>query len=363
MEKWTIIALLLCSYGCIKEIRPSESFLTEYLEGPWINLTNNQVNHLVYPVWTYTYMSVLVLVFLFTDLVRYKPIIIVGSICYIICWCLLLWTKGVLSMQLMQFVYGIATASEIAYYTYIYSVVTGDVYQKVTSYTKAAILVGRFLSGFLSQILVSTNTMDYRQLNIISLTSVSISFVVAILLPASPSSIYFHKVTELHEDDKLNNWCRKLKVVVQTMASELRNSYINKHILKWSIWWAFATCGDFQIGNYIQPLWEEVLPSMQNYTFANESNQIQIYNGAVEASYTVLGAGIVYMVSFSSLNWYKWDDLILAIVTILDAIILLFMSQAKSIWICYIGYIIIRICYQALMTVIRFHITRFHTTQ
>ncbi|XP_023218399.1 thiamine transporter 1-like [Centruroides sculpturatus] len=355
MERWALITILLCSYGCIKEIRPSESFLTEYLEGPWINLTDSQVTGEVYPVWTYTYMGATLLVFLVTDLVRYKPIIILGSISYITCWSLLLWTKGVLAMQFMQFVYGIGTASEIAYYTYIYSMVSGETYQKVTSYTRAAFLVGRFFTGVSSQILISTSLMNYRQLNYISLVSVTISFIIAVCLPSAPSSIYFHKTSATSEEEvTANKKYTKMKIVIKTMMTELKNSYANKHILKWSIWWALATCGYFQVGNYIQNLWEEVLPSKTSF---NE-NQVHIYNGAVEATSTILGAIAVYLVSFFSLNLFLFGNAILGLVTIIDAIFLIFMSWIENIWICYVGYMFVRISYQALITIISYQIAK-----
>lgn len=55
-------------------------------------------------------------------------------------------------------------------------------------------------------------------------------------------------------------------------------------MLKWSIWWAFATCINFQVGNYIQPLWESILPFQSNET---------LYNGAVEATSTFLGMLVI----------------------------------------------------------------------
>ena len=43
---------------------------------------------------------------------------------YIGTWALLLWAKSLLAMQFMQFVYGVATSTEVAYYTYIYAKVS-----------------------------------------------------------------------------------------------------------------------------------------------------------------------------------------------------------------------------------------------
>jgi len=68
----------------------------------------------------------------------------------------------------MEVFYGFFMAAEIAYYTYIYAQVDREHYQKVTGHTRAAFLFGRALSGVVSQILVSTGTLDYYKLNFIS---------------------------------------------------------------------------------------------------------------------------------------------------------------------------------------------------
>ncbi len=77
MEGYRITLLLLCCYGFFKELRPSEPYLTEYLIGnQWKNLTEDAVYNKVYPIWPYSYFGLLVPVFLLTDLLRYKPVII-----------------------------------------------------------------------------------------------------------------------------------------------------------------------------------------------------------------------------------------------------------------------------------------------
>ncbi len=94
------------------------------------------------------------MVFLVTDLARYKAVIVVEGFAYVATWCLLLWTEGVAWMQAMQVAYGVATATEVAYYTYIYAKVEPRHFQKITSYTRVAILMGRFLSGVLAQVYI-----------------------------------------------------------------------------------------------------------------------------------------------------------------------------------------------------------------
>merc|ERR1719376_254280 len=103
------------------DMKPSEPFLNNYLTGPVMNLTNEQTTYEVYPVWTYSYLSLLVVVFLLTDILRYKPVIVVEALAYIATWVLLIWGRGVPAMQAVEFFYGMATATEVAYYTYIYA--------------------------------------------------------------------------------------------------------------------------------------------------------------------------------------------------------------------------------------------------
>lgn len=56
-------------------------------------------------------------------------------------------------------------------YTYIYAKVPKEKYQRVTGYTRASLLTGRFLAGVLAQILVSFSLMNVRELNYISFGS------------------------------------------------------------------------------------------------------------------------------------------------------------------------------------------------
>ena len=71
-------------------------------------------------------------------------------------------------------------------------------YQKVSGVTRGTILIGSFLSGFLSQLLADSrllDVLDYHQLNFISLGSVSVAFLFGLLLPPVSSSIYFDRQT------------------------------------------------------------------------------------------------------------------------------------------------------------------------
>ena len=64
------------------------------------------MNQDIFPVGTYSYLIALVIVFLVTDLLRYKPVIILDGLFAVATWSLLIWGKNVLAMQviLLQFI-------------------------------------------------------------------------------------------------------------------------------------------------------------------------------------------------------------------------------------------------------------------
>ncbi|XP_061431197.1 thiamine transporter 2-like [Lethenteron reissneri] len=190
---WKFPTIVLCVYGFLYNMRPSEPFLTPYLVGPDVQLSTEDVTNKVLPVWTYSYLALLLPVFLLTDFLRYKAVIVLQGAALVATWCLLLWARGVPAMQAMEFCYGVVTATEVAYYSYIYSVVAAKHYQRVTGYCRSATLAGYTLASVLGQLLVSVAGTSYRSLNIISLASVSLAFLASFLLPSPERSMFFHK--------------------------------------------------------------------------------------------------------------------------------------------------------------------------
>lgn len=383
MEKWLWVTLLLCMFGFFKEVRPSESFLTQYLE-EWKNLTLDQINNEVYPVWTYSYLALLFVVLLITDFLRYKPVIVLEGIAYVVTWCLLLWAQGVLAMQFMEFCYGIVTATEVAYYTYIYAKVPKEHYKKATSFTRAATLFGKFLSGTLAQVLVSTNVLDYHQLNYISLADVSVACLLSFVLPSVATSIYFHKrkrdLDELaitpETDDGRETPTEKMEVatvtgdtatgdasasvheeyvrqscgtVFRVIWDDFKAAYTNSHQLKWCLWWALATCSYEQTTNYLQSLWEVIYPSQEHQ---------DLYNGAVDAANTLLSTAVVLLLGFLPVNWDKWGELTLAISSFVQAALLLVSAETTNIWIAYVFSGLYIAVYYMLITVASFQVAK-----
>lgn len=96
-----MVTSLLCLYGFFKELKPSEAFLTPFLEHNK-NFTSRELSQSVYPFWTYSYLAFLFVFLPLTDLVRYKPMLLLESIGYIGTRVLLIWGTTLAHMQMMQ---------------------------------------------------------------------------------------------------------------------------------------------------------------------------------------------------------------------------------------------------------------------
>ncbi|CAM5080270.1 unnamed protein product [Eretmochelys imbricata] len=384
---WVLPTALLCLYGFFASLRPSEPFLTRYLLGPDKNLTETQVFNEIYPVWTYSYLVLLFPVFLATDYLRYKPVILLQGLSLIVTWFMLLYAQGLLAIQFLEFFYGLVTATEIAYYSYIYSIVDLNLYQKVTSYCRSATLVGYTVGSICGQVLVSVASWSLFSLNVISLTSVSVAFATAWFLPMPQKSLFFHLVLRSQvsremkvldckngaviQDDaalkRVPGWedieskvplnveehsaePQEQKVDISKVLKELwrdfLHCYSSRPMLCWSVWWAFSTCGYFQVINYTQGLWEMVLPSQS----------FEIYNGGVEAVSTLLGAVAVFAVGYVKVSWAIWGEVALALFSLIIAAAVYVMDTVRNIWVCYVSYVIFRIVYMLLITIATFQI-------
>ncbi|XP_053166908.1 thiamine transporter 1 isoform X2 [Hemicordylus capensis] len=337
---WVLPTAVLCTYGFFSSLRPSEPFLTPYLLGPDKNLSETQIFNEIYPVWTYSYLVLLFPVFLLTDYLRYKPVILIQGLSLIVTWFMLLYAEELLAFQFLEFFYGMVTATEIAYYSYLYSIVDLNLYQKVTSYCRSAALVGYTVGSVTGQILVSVAGWSLFILNVVSLTSVSVAFAVAWFLPMPQKSLFFHHVSSIQE--------RKVDVVkvIKELWKDFLQCYSSRTLLCWSVWWALSTCGYFQILNYVQGLWEKVLPFQSS----------EIYNGGVEGVATLLGAVAVFVMGHAKATWATWGEITLALFSSVIAAAVFVMDTVHNIWVCYACYVIFRMVYMLVITIATFQI-------
>ncbi|KAM7352726.1 thiamine transporter 1 [Cochliomyia hominivorax] len=372
MQTWLRISLLLCTFGFFREMRPSEPFVVEYLTGPNRNITSEELNREIYPFGTYSVLVQLILVFLITDILRYKPIIVLSACAGIVLFAILLWTHTVWELIIGQIFYGTFMASEVAYYTYIYAKVDKSHYQIVSGHTRSAILCGKFLGAVLAQVLVSTNSLGYLGLHYISFASQVISLAIALALPPVQQSIYFYKngdnigersVESIPSTLSLENGNseRSLEINATSTSTETpttkpkfswRNAvnlllqhtisaYSNQTVLKWSIWWSLATCGQLQVISYAQILWKEI-----------DENHESFYNGGVEATVTLLGAGAAMAAGLmNGVRHKKWHMWILTICSILMGAFLIISAVTNLLWIAYVMYVIFGVFYFFVITI------------
>lgn len=149
----------------------------------------------IYPIWTYSYLVLLFPAFLATDYLRYKPVLVLQAISFVATYILLLLGRGLLAMQLVEFSFGVATASDVAYYAYIYSVVEPAHYQRVTGYCRSVTLFGSAAGSLIGQLLLSK--ADVRLLHLVMVTAAAsgVAFVAPWFLPMPKRSLFFHKAS------------------------------------------------------------------------------------------------------------------------------------------------------------------------
>ncbi|KAF5902951.1 thiamine transporter 1-like, partial [Clarias magur] len=360
--------------GVLVHVIPSEPFLTPFLMGPDKNLTETEVMNRIYPVWTYSYLALLFPVFLATDYLRYKPVLILQSASYIITYAMLVKAQGVLAMQFLEFFFGIATATEIAYYSYIYSVVEPAHYQKVTGFCRSVTLLASAVGSLSGQILVSAAQVPLLHLNIISLSSFCVAFLAPWCLPMPSKSLFFHQEVSVpqnnagkvlvnqsedhegkmpvnvNEDNTVveRHYGRTggLVEVLKTLRADFVKCYSCRTLLTWSVWWSLSTTGYFQVINYTQVLWEHIM----------SSKEFVIYNGYVETLSTLLGALAAFGVGLVKVPWAVWGELALFIFSMIIAVAVYIMVGVQNIWVCYTSYVIFRTTYMLLITIATYQI-------
>ncbi|XP_059427327.1 thiamine transporter 1-like isoform X2 [Carassius carassius] len=377
-EPWLYPTILLCIYGFFSSHRPLEPFLTPFLMGPDKNLTETEVVSEIYPFWTYSYLVLLFPVFLATDYLRYKPVLIVQAASFIVTYALLVTVRSVRAMQLLEFFFGLATATEVAYYSYIYSVVEPSHYQRVTGFCRCVTLLGSAIGSLMGQILVSVGQVPLFYLSIITLVSSCIAFVAPWFLPMPGKSLFFHHRESSSQDEgalepinrrqlieKPEDPESKIQLsadermalkditsssglmeVLKMLWSDFLECYSCSTLLAWSVWWALSTCGYLQVINYAQALWEKILPS----------SDFEVYNGYVETVSTLLGAFAAFVVGFVKVSWAVWGELALCIFSVVIAVCVYLMDTIRNIWVCYTSYMLFRATYMLLITIATYQI-------
>ncbi|KAL3992167.1 nuclear receptor co-repressor 2 [Sarotherodon galilaeus] len=329
---WAYPTAILSLYGFFANCRVAEPFLTPYLIGPHKNISEEVLTNYLFPIWTYSYLAFLFPVFLLTDFLRYKPLIIVQGLFLITNYILLCFVPGLPAMTFLQVNYAVVTSTEVAYFSYIYSVIPVENYQRATGYLRSAMLAGYTFGATLGQMLVSLAGLDYFYINTITLGIVSVAFLVSFWLPMPQTSMFFKG--------------KKAAAVDCQQEGPQGENRPEEHLIYWSLWWALATAGYVQVFNYIQLMWDHIEPSATS----------SIYNGGVEAACSLVGAAAAFSVGYIKVTWVVWGELALGLFSAVGSGAVFLMAFTSSIWVCYVGYAIFKSCYMLLITITTFQI-------
>uniref|UniRef100_A0A667X9A0 Solute carrier family 19 member 3 n=1 Tax=Myripristis murdjan TaxID=586833 RepID=A0A667X9A0_9TELE len=350
---WVYPTAVLSLYGFFANCRVAEPFLTPYLIGPHKNISEEVTNYL-FPIWTYSYLAILFPVFLLTDFLRYKPLIVLQGLFLVTNYILLCFVPGLPAMTFLQVNYAVVTSTEVAYFSYIYSVIPAEKYQRATGYLRSAMLAGYTFGASLGQMLISLGGVDYFFINAITLGTVSIAFLVSFWLPMPQRGMFFKGKTAITGGSQskqegevaVDDAKEAVKDEAEAGAGTENMECTVWHLLYWSLWWALATAGYGQVFNYIQLMWDHIEPSASS----------SIYNGGVEAVCTLVGAAAALSVGHIKVTWAVWGELALGLFSAVGALAVFLMGFTSSIWACYAGYVIFKASYMLLITITTFQI-------
>uniref|UniRef100_A0A480YWJ5 Folate transporter 1 isoform X3 n=1 Tax=Sus scrofa TaxID=9823 RepID=A0A480YWJ5_PIG len=287
LPSWWCLVFFLCFYGFLAQMRPGESFITPYLLGPDKNFTQKQVTNEITPVLSYSYLAVLVPIFLLTDYLRYTPVLLLQGLSYVSVWLLLLFGSTVLHMQFMEFFFSITMAARIAYSSYIFALVPPARYQRVAGYSRAAVLLGVFTSSVLGQLLVTMGRVPFSTLNYVSLAFLLFSLVLTLFLKRPQRSLFFNRsVPAPCELDPMRPGggppvarAARRDSVLARLLRELARALRLPQLRLWSLWWVFSSAGYYLIVYYVHILWNVVHPT---------ADSSRVYNGGADAASTLL---------------------------------------------------------------------------
>ncbi|XP_074858089.1 reduced folate transporter [Carettochelys insculpta] len=356
-QRWKFLLFYLCFYGFMTQLRPGESFITPYLRSTEKNFTREEVTNEITPVLSYSYLAVLVPIFLLTDYLRYKPVLVLQSLSHISIWLLLIYGTTVLAMQFMEFFYGITMAARVAYSSYIFSLVTPACYQHAASYSRSAVLLGVFASSVLGQLCLSLAGATYMTLNYISLGFMLFGLVLTLFLQQPKRSLFFNRppTASPAELDRMQpgggepppTLPRWRRFALARMLAEVGAMARLPQLRLWSLWWIFNSAGYYLMLYYAPVLWDKIYPALDKRT---------VYNGGVDAAATLLGAITAFAAGYVKIPWALWSELLIGCVTAFQTGLLLLMSTTANIWLCYVAYILCRGSHQFLVPIAIFQI-------
>ncbi|XP_022182541.1 thiamine transporter 2-like isoform X1 [Myzus persicae] len=376
MEPWKKVCLYVSVYVMLREFRPIDPFIIKYLTLLPEKYTVRIIREDVYPVGSYVSVLFVVIVFLVTDYLQYKPIIILNGLSGIMSYSLLLGSPTISFLKSGQIFLMLFRAAEVASYTYMFaSIRNKDKYQIATSIVRTSVLIGKCSCGIIAQILISYNILSYAYLLYLSIFGMILTTIWSLIMPPVMFSLYFYKVkepvldvivddnekiilTKINESTNMNldkNNMKKFFIkmkcseVIQKLWDDFYVTYADANVFKWSVWWSLSLSGYVLVSQYIQLYWEEI----------EVHGKLNSLNGAVESLATLFSAAATYGIGRVNGDWDKYGDIVMAIVAMGLGVVLYFLSFTESLIKSYAYFIIFCCTYQTMVTIASAEVAKF----
>ena len=291
---------LLCLIGFLFSFKPSEPFLTHFLHESK-GLSSEQVDDEVYPVWSYAFLACILPVGLASAAFGVRRVVMVGFAARLATRALLLWGQGVFAMQVMQFCFGLASATEALFMALIYRMLpprNTQIFRTFTGRIQASLLAGHLCAGGLGQYLYDAG-YGLQSLFYISAGSVAVASVMFCFIPLRPYGVIPREEGEEEEEQaqpqaapaaavrtggglSLNDsapvaspptpvsaWRESWTDILfarglRSLALELLVEYRRPGVLLWSAWWAASWCVVELVLNYNTTLFYDRDPNVDN---------------------------------------------------------------------------------------------------
>ncbi|BES89597.1 folic acid Hypothetical protein [Nesidiocoris tenuis] len=344
MESWRLLTLVLCSYGVFRELRPLDPFIVKFLSDTPLNFTHDQVFEKVLPLTVYSHWIWLVVLFLLTDMLRYKPVIVLNSITGIVIYALYSFCQSLFAMQVASSLTGLFYACELAYYTYIYAKVDKSHYQEVTGYTQAAGLVGKAISGIVAQA-VYLGKVPMFTIAYISLAMMAGATLWSLALPAAERSIYFNRrQSEQIGIDAAR--IAKLQLGFKIIWDDFISAFRHPNVWKWIFWWTVSDGIYLQVIQLIQLYWDDI--------YNNNPEKNNLWNGIVDAGSTLAAALCAYLFGLWRVDWSTYGELAVSIFSAFLGTFLMILSFLhKTLPAAYVLYVFFFVFYNSSVTIAR----------
>ncbi|CAL8142498.1 unnamed protein product [Orchesella dallaii] len=367
---WKRTAFVMCGVGLFKEFLPSAPFFIEYaMDSDHGSFTKDEITREILPVTIYGHFVSLLIFLLITDLLRYRPIIILGGLSAMLCWTITIYSYHTKKDAIIrQILYSIEHSSEVAYITFMYEIVNRTLYREVTSLIHGSMHAGKFIGGALGQILLSYKILSLENINYFSLGSTFSLVTFAMFMPGIKWTLYCHPRVEdsstdlekadsedwkAQEDGQSTNSSQdpldpssptqvwgaikhRFGGAYSELKKDIVSAYSNDHVRRWSVWWAMSRAIYWQIALYTESLWKEI---------EEETHQHPL-NGAVDAAHALISMLLAASLPFIKIPWEMWAERYLTVIALVQGFMTLWMSQTKDLYIANICYVIVQTTFE-----------------